>query len=175
MPEMLHPVVTPSNTAPEGRKYPRATFLIPFDPAAREELAAASRDLGLGVTLLKEMPEVGTHELTVPRIAIPIDYGLVDGLSIVEPRKVRVRGSVLSSEIVDKKSPITLGYEDKLALYFPGALIFNLRILKDIIPGFARSGQQEGGRQVRRPQAIMSMPDLPRRRACSRVAGTAKS
>ncbi len=267
----------------EGRKYPRGTFLIPSDPTVREKLTAVSRDLGLIITLLKEMPEVDTRELAVPRIAIlhtwtntqsegwyrlafdtlgipysyisdhdirddpdlkskydvivfppvggtaqrlvngipmrgdpipwkateeypnltgpngaqtddmrggmgleglihlrrfveagglfvavtgnsaiPIDYGLVEGLSIVESRQLQARGSVLSSEIVDKKSPVTFGYEDRLALYFPGTPVFNLRTLRDIIPGLGRSGQQDGGRETGRGSA--NDPDVPQGR-----------
>ncbi len=267
----------------EGRKYPRGTFLIPSDPTVREKLAAASRDLGLIVTFLKEMPKVATHELAVPRIAILhtwtntqnegwyrlafdtlgipysyisdhdirdnpdlnskydvivfppvsgtaqrlvngipmrgdpipwkatekypnltgpngaqtddmrggmgleglihlrcfveaggllvavtgisavlIDYGLVEGLSIVESRQLQARGSVLNSEIVDKSSPVTFGYEEKLALYFPGSPIFNLRTLSDIIPGLGRSGQQQDGRETGRGSA--DDPDIPQGR-----------
>jgi hypothetical protein len=58
--------------------------------------------------------------------SIPIDFGLVEGISIAEPRQLQVRGSVLSAEVVDKRSPVTFGYEDRLPLYFSGAPLLNV-------------------------------------------------
>jgi hypothetical protein len=96
--------------------------------------------------------------------SIPIDYGLVEGLSIQEPRQLQLRGSVLSSDVVDKRSPITYGYEDKLALYFAGAPILNL---STGFGGFGGGpggfgGAQAGGRETGR--GGINDPDVPQAR-----------
>ena len=50
--------------------------------------------------------------------SIPIDYGLVEGVSIQPAPDLQARGSILQSVIADKLSPIAYGYGDKLAVYF---------------------------------------------------------
>jgi hypothetical protein len=98
--------------------------------------------------------------------SIPIDYGLVEGLSILQPRQLQVRGSVLSAVVADRKSPITYGYEDKLPVYFAGAPIFNLTTG---FGGFGRGGgfgdfaQASAGRETGRGSP--SDPDVPQGRA----------
>jgi hypothetical protein len=98
--------------------------------------------------------------------SIPIDYGLVEGLSIVEARQLQLRGSILNSEIADSNSPITYGYGDKLPLYFSGAPVLNL------ITGFAAlgggggggafGGALPGGRETGR--GSLNDPDVPQAR-----------
>ncbi|MDD5541612.1 MAG: M14 family zinc carboxypeptidase [Acidobacteriia bacterium] len=50
---------------------------------------------------------------------IPIDFGLVRGVSVANARELRARGDVLRATIADKKSPIMYGYtDDSFAVYF---------------------------------------------------------
>jgi hypothetical protein len=58
--------------------------------------------------------------------SIPIDYGLAEGVSILNAADLRVRGSVLNSTVSDKRSPIAYGYGDKLALYFSQAPVLSV-------------------------------------------------
>jgi hypothetical protein len=58
--------------------------------------------------------------------SIPIDYGLIEGVSIRPTTGLQARGSVVQSVIADKKSPIAYGYGDKLALYFSQAPVFQV-------------------------------------------------
>ncbi len=115
-----------------------------------------------GIVNLKRFVEEGG--LFVPIMgssAVAIDYGLVEGLSIVTPRQLQVRGTVLSSEIAEKMSPITYGYDDHLALYFGGAPVFNL---SRGFGGFGPdgSGQPTGGRETGR--GGLTDPDVPQAR-----------
>ncbi len=50
--------------------------------------------------------------------SIPIDYGLVEGVTIQQAPDLQARGSILESVIADKLSPIAYGYGDRLAVYF---------------------------------------------------------
>ncbi len=98
--------------------------------------------------------------------SIPLDYGLTEGVSVVETRQLQLRGSVLSAEVFDTKSPITYGYADKLPVYFSGAPVFN------ISTGFAGMGggggggfggaQQAGSRETGR--GGVNDPDVPQAR-----------
>jgi hypothetical protein len=93
-----------------------------------------------GVLNLKRFIEEGGLFVFVGSVgAIGIDYGLVEGVQIVEARSLQARGSVLASVVADPKSPITYGYEDRLALYFGGAPVLN------VSSGFGGFGGRGGG------------------------------
>jgi hypothetical protein len=75
--------------------------------------------------------------------SVPIDYGLIDGVSIMQTPTLRARGSILSSTIADKRSPITYGYGDKLPVYFNQAPVFNVSLTGGF--GFGGGGAFGGG------------------------------
>src|ERR1039457_6893767 len=50
--------------------------------------------------------------------SIPIDYGIIEGVTITSAPDLHARGTVLGATIADKRSPIAYGYGDKLAVYF---------------------------------------------------------
>ncbi len=58
--------------------------------------------------------------------SIPIDYGLVEGVSIQQVPDLQARGSILESVIADKLSPIAYGYGDRLAVYFNQGPVFSV-------------------------------------------------
>jgi hypothetical protein len=78
------------------------------------------------VNVQKFVEEGGLFVTVGANGSIPIDYGLVDGITITGAPGLQARGSVLLSSIADKKSPIAYGYGDKLAVYFNQAPVFNV-------------------------------------------------
>jgi hypothetical protein len=80
-----------------------------------------------GLAHLRDFVEQGGLFITVAgNAAIPIDYGLVEGVTIRQTRDLQARGSVLRAVIADKTSPIAYGYGDRLAVYFNQAPVFQL-------------------------------------------------
>ncbi len=59
-------------------------------------------------------------------VGLPVNYGLARGVSLVEPRQLRVRGSVLRATVSDRRSPIAYGYADTLAIYFDQAPVLRV-------------------------------------------------
>jgi hypothetical protein len=55
-----------------------------------------------------------------------IDVGLAPGVSVAKPGDLRVVGSVLRANLVDKASPIASGYDDAFALYSSDGMSFNV-------------------------------------------------
>ena len=97
--------------------------------------------------------------------SIPVDYGLIDGVSIMQTRELRVRGSVLNSVISDKKSPIAYGYGDNLAIYFNQAPVLQVSATGGL--GFGGGGGgQFGDVQAGRPtgRGTLTDPDIPQAR-----------
>ncbi len=76
--------------------------------------------------------------------SIPIDYGLVDGITIQTTPELRARGSVIQANIADKRSPIAYGYGDKLAVYFNQAPVFSVNVFGAFGAG-GRGGRGGGG------------------------------
>lgn len=60
--------------------------------------------------------------------SIPIDYGLIDGVSITQPRELNAKGSVLQALFSDKSSPLTYGYGENLSVYFNQAPTFQVSL-----------------------------------------------
>jgi hypothetical protein len=58
--------------------------------------------------------------------SIPIDYGIIEGVTIGRTPQLRVNGSVLNAAVADQRSPIAYGYGDKLAVYFNQSPVFSL-------------------------------------------------
>src|SRR5580700_5673700 len=78
-----------------------------------------------GIANLAKFIEDGGLFITIGgNASIPIDYGLIDGVSITATPDLHVRGSVIAATVADKRSPIAYGYGDKLALYFNTAPVF---------------------------------------------------
>jgi hypothetical protein len=116
-----------------------------------------------GVLNLKRFAEEGGLFVVVAGAsALPIDYGLVEGLSVVEPPQLKARGSVLNSEITEPESPVAYGYDDQVALYFPGAPVFNVRTGAELFRSFGGFDQPSGGRETGRGGP--GDPDIPQAR-----------
>lgn len=80
-----------------------------------------------GVLNLRRFVEAGGLFMTIgSNASIPIDYGLVEGVSIAPTRELQVRGSVLMSTVSDKLSPILYGYDDKTPVYFNSAPVLQV-------------------------------------------------
>jgi hypothetical protein len=72
-----------------------------------------------GVANLQRFVEGGGLFVTVgSNASLPIDFGMVSGVSIQEARNLQVRGSVINTTFADRRSPISYGYDEKLAVYF---------------------------------------------------------
>jgi len=116
-----------------------------------------------GVLSLKRFVDSGGLFVVVAGASsLPIDYGLIEGLSIVDPPQLQARGSVLNAEVADPNSPVAYGYDDKTALYFAGAPVFNLRTGAEMFRGFGGSDQTPGSRETGRGGP--DDPDVPQAR-----------
>jgi hypothetical protein len=99
--------------------------------------------------------------------AIPIDFGLTEGVSIQESRSLMARGSVMNASFADRKSPIAYGYDERLAVYFNQAPLFQVGGLGGFGGGGGGAlGQQQQGRPTGRggvndPDEVQGRAPLP--------------
>jgi hypothetical protein len=89
--------------------------------------------------------------------SIPIDFGLIEGVSIQESRQLQARGSVFSSVFADRKSPISYGYDEKLAVYFNQAPLFQVSAMGGL--GGRGGGRNQPGQPGQRPSGRGGLND----------------
>jgi len=115
------------------------------------------------VKISKFVDEGGLFVTITGNDAIPIDYGLIDGVSISTTREFQARGSVLNAVIADKKSPIAYGYGDHLAVYFSQAPVLQVSTTGGFGGGFGGlGGDTPAGRPTGR--GTPTDPDIPQAR-----------
>jgi hypothetical protein len=115
-----------------------------------------------GVANLQRFIEGGGLFVTIgSNASIPIDFGITEGISIQESRTLMARGSVMNATFADRKSPISYGYDERLAVYFNQAPLFQVGGLGGMGfggGGFNPFGQQTQGRPTGR--GGLSDPDI---------------
>jgi hypothetical protein len=115
-----------------------------------------------GLLNVQRFVEAGGLFVTVgANASIPIDYGLIEGVSIAPARELKARGSVLDSVVADAKSPIVYGYGERLPVYF------NVSPILEVGGGAAFGGGGGGGAApgVRvSGRGGVSDPDIPQGR-----------
>ncbi|HKX83335.1 MAG TPA: hypothetical protein VJL58_03855, partial [Pyrinomonadaceae bacterium] len=108
--------------------------------------------LGLqGVTNLQKFIESGGLFVTVGgNASLAIDFGITSGVSIQEARTLQARGSVMNAVFEDRKSPISYGYDEKLAVYFSQSPLFQVSGVGGGGGGGGQGGASAGGRPTGR-------------------------
>ncbi len=56
--------------------------------------------------------------------ALPLQFGLAQGLSVKDTPNLWARGGVFKADIGDKASPLAYGYDDSLGIYFSQSPVF---------------------------------------------------
>jgi hypothetical protein len=80
-----------------------------------------------GVVNLQKFIEDGGLFIPITNCAhVPVDYGIVTGVGIQEPRQLQARGSVYNATFADRRSPIAYGYAETLPIYFNQAPLFQV-------------------------------------------------
>ncbi len=77
-----------------------------------------------GIAHLKQFLEQGGLFIAIGGMAdVLTNYGIVECVSTVEPKKLKVIGSVLSANVSPNAGPIGYGYDRNLGVYFSGGPI----------------------------------------------------
>jgi hypothetical protein len=114
-----------------------------------------------GILNLKKFVEAGGLLIVIGgNASIPIDYGLIDSVSMVQTRELQARGGVYNAVVADLKSPIAYGYGDRLAVYFNQSPVFQVSSSGGMGRGFGDDAQ--GSRPSGRGSA--TDPDVPQGR-----------
>ena len=80
-----------------------------------------------GVVNLQKFVEDGGLFIPITNCSrVPIDYGIINGVTIQQPRQLQAAGSVFNSTFADRRSPIAYGYTETLPVYFNQAPLFQV-------------------------------------------------
>jgi hypothetical protein len=108
-----------------------------------------------GVANLQKFIESGGLFVTIGgNASLPIDFGMTSGVTIQEARTLQARGSVMNTVFEDRKSPISYGYDEKLAVYFNQSPLFQVAQI-----GGGAGGGQGGAASAGRPTGRGSADD----------------
>jgi hypothetical protein len=78
-----------------------------------------------GVLHLRDFVRDGGVFITIGNTsALPIHFGLAQGMAIRDTTKLWARGSVYQATLGDRTSPLAYGYDDKLGIYFSQSPVF---------------------------------------------------
>jgi dipeptidyl aminopeptidase/acylaminoacyl peptidase len=95
-----------------------------------------------GLAHLKAFVEQGGVFVPITASAsLPVGLGMVEHVTIAEPRQLQASGSILRAAVEDKRSPIAYGYDDTVALYFNHSPVFRV----SLGGGMGRGGGGGGG------------------------------
>jgi hypothetical protein len=114
-----------------------------------------------GVLNLQKFVEDGGLFMPITNCTrLAVDYGLVNGVAIQEPRTLQARGSVYNATFSDRRSPIAYGYTETLPIYFNQAPLFQVAVGGG--PGGGGGGGEGGGGAGSRPsgRGTLTDPDI---------------
>jgi hypothetical protein len=114
------------------------------------------------MNIRKFVDEGGLFITIAGNASVPINYGLIDGVSITSPRELKVRGSIVTGVFSDPKSPIAYGYGERLPVYFNQGPVLNVSTTGGV-SAFRDDGPEPPGRPSGR--GTTSDPDIPQGRS----------
>ncbi|MFN0086969.1 MAG: M14 family zinc carboxypeptidase [Blastocatellia bacterium] len=120
-----------------------------------------------GLAHLQKFIEAGGLFVTIgANASIPIDFGLTEGVSIQESRTLQARGSIYNASFADRKSPISYGYDEHLAVYFNQAPLLQVGGLGGLGLGGGALAAMGAATGTGRPSGRggLSDPDVPQGR-----------
>ncbi len=89
-------------------------------PDSRDDIRGGMELKGI-LNLRRFIEEGGLFIPITTNVSLPIDYGMVESVAVVDPKNLKARGAVLETRIIDTRSPVSYGYDRTLGVYFPGA------------------------------------------------------
>jgi hypothetical protein len=123
------------------------------------------------VNLKKFIDEGGVFIPIGGGAALPVELGMTEGVSIATTQQLQARGSVLNAVVEDRRSPISYGFDENLALYFNQSPVFRLSGLAGgggggggggaAFAGAAAAGRTSGRGSATEPDTPQGRPARP--------------
>ena len=117
-----------------------------------------------GVMHLRDFVRDGGVFITIGNSsALPIHFGLAQGLAIRDTAKLWARGGVYQATLGDRTSPLAYGYDDKVGIYFSQSPVFAMggmggRARSMTAPAGGPAGRVSGRGAASDPDVIQGRP-----------------
>jgi hypothetical protein len=117
-----------------------------------------------GVMHLRDFVRDGGVFITIGNSsALPIHFGLAQGLAIRDTSKLWARGGVYQATLGDRTSPLAYGYDDKVGIYFSQSPVFAMggaggRARSMTAPAGGPAGRVSGRGSASDPDIIQGRP-----------------
>jgi hypothetical protein len=95
--------------------------------------------------------------------ALPIELGMIEGVSIATTPQLQARGSIVNATVDDRHSPIAYGYDDNVAVYFNQSPVFRVSLAGGGGggPGDVGSARTSGRGSATEPDIVQARPFTP--------------
>lgn len=145
-----------------SEKYPN-----PGGPDSRDDIRGGMEMQGVS-NLMRFIKEGGLFIPITTNASLPIDYGMVENVAVVEPEKLKTAGAVLQARITDLTSPVSYGYGRTLGVHFSGTPVFETGMkaatggldIEAMLSGES-SGRASGRGSLKDPDVIQGRPHKP--------------
>jgi hypothetical protein len=135
-------------------------------PDSRDDIRGGMEFKGI-LNLRRFIEEGGCFIPITNNVSLPIDYGMVESVAVVEPKNLKARGAVLQTRIIDTRSPISYGYDRTLGVYFAGAPVLETGMkavfgvdIQELFDGEAK-GRASGRGSLKDADVIQGRPLQP--------------
>jgi hypothetical protein len=135
-------------------------------PDSRDDIRGGMELKGI-LNLYRFIEEGGLFIPITTNVSLPIDYGMVESVAVVEPKNLKARGAILQTRIIDTRSPVSYGYDRTLGVYFPGAPVLETGMkavfgvdIGELFDGETK-GRVSGRGGLKDPDVIQGRPHKP--------------
>jgi len=143
-----------------GQPVPWDASIGPHVAMSPDTTADMRGGMGLeGLMNIQRFVERGGLFITIAaNNALPVDFGLVEGVTLSQAANLRLRGSVVESVVADAGSPVVYGYDARVPVYYTQTSIMDLSRGPSMSGGGMGQGAGAAGRASGRGTA--SDPDV---------------
>jgi hypothetical protein len=133
-------------------------------PDSREDIRGGIEMQGIA-NLHRFVRDGGLFIPITTNAALAMDYGMVESVAVIKPEELVMSGSVLKARVIDRRSPVTYGYDNTLGVYFSGAPVFETGMaaatggldLSALLEGGSK-GRPSGRGSLKDPDVIQGRP-----------------
>lgn len=123
-----------------------------------------------GVLNLQRFVEQGGLFIPITtNVSLPIDYGMIESVSVIKPKNVKAKGTIMETRVIDTLSPVMYGYDRSLEVISNGhpvletgmkALVGDLDF-DEMLYGKSKGLRESGRGGLKDPDVVQGRPVEP--------------
>jgi hypothetical protein len=123
-----------------------------------------------GVLNLQRFVEQGGLFIPITtNVNLPIDYGMIESVAVENPKKVKARGTILQTRVIDRQSPVMYGYGRGLGVISNGHPVLETGMkamlgdfdFERMLYGKSKQPRESGRGGLKDPDVVQGRPAEP--------------